>query len=62
MDYQQTKEYLLNKPDTREDYPFGPEVMVPKIKGKMFATLGMEKGYGNMNLKCDPAHAQELRD
>tara|TARA_R110002072_G_scaffold47597_3_gene130797 strand:- start:25369 stop:25752 length:384 start_codon:yes stop_codon:yes gene_type:complete len=62
MDYQQAKHYLLGKPDAREDYPFGPEVMVPKIKGKMFATLSIEKGLGNMNLKCDPAHAQELRD
>lgn len=62
MDYEQAKQYLLNKPDVREDYPFGPEVMVSKIKGKMFATLGIEKGIGNMNLKCDPAQAQELRD
>jgi predicted DNA-binding protein (MmcQ/YjbR family) len=62
MTYDEAKNYLLSKPDAREDYPFGPEVMVPKIKGKMFATLGIEKGIGNMNLKCDPDHAQELRD
>tara|TARA_R110001592_G_scaffold93168_1_gene270746 strand:+ start:4659 stop:5042 length:384 start_codon:yes stop_codon:yes gene_type:complete len=62
MDYEKAKNYLLNKPDAREDYPFGPDVLVPKIKGKMFATLGIEKGIGNMNLKCDPAQAQELRD
>ena len=62
MDYVEAQQYLLNKPDAREDYPFGPEVLVLKIKGKMFATLGIENGIGNMNLKCDPAHAQELRD
>ena len=62
MNYDQAKDYLLNKPAVREDYPFGPDVMVPKIKGKMFATLGVEKGIGNMNLKCDPAQAQGLRD
>lgn len=62
MNYNEAKTYLLNKPSVREDYPFGPEVMVPKIKGKMFATLGVEKEVGHMNLKCDPAHAQELRD
>jgi predicted DNA-binding protein (MmcQ/YjbR family) len=62
MNYDDAKNYLLSKPAVREDYPFGPEVMVPKIKGKMFATLGMEKGLGHMNLKCDPAQAQELRD
>ena len=39
MDYEQAKTYLLSKPEAFEDYPFGPDVMVPKIKGKMFATL-----------------------
>lgn len=62
MDYEAAKEYLLNKPDAREDYPFGPDVLVPKIKGKMFATLGVSEGIANMNLKCDPLQAQELRD
>lgn len=62
MDYEQAKHYLLHKPDVREDYPFGPEVLVPKIKGKMFATLGIENDIGHMNLKCDPDQAQALRD
>lgn len=62
MNYNEAKAYLLSKPGVREDYPFGPEVMVPKIKGKMFATLGVEKDVGHMNVKCDPGQAQELRD
>lgn len=62
MDIQQAKRYLLNKPDTREDYPFGPEVLVPKVKSKMFATLSAENGIGHMNLKCEPSQAQALRD
>lgn len=62
MNYASAREYLLNKPSAREDYPFGPDVMVAKVKGKMFATLSMSDGVANMNLKCDPLHAQELRD
>jgi len=62
MDYNSTKQYLLSKPDAQEDYPFGSDVMVPKIKGKMFATLSLNSGVANMNLKCDPNHAFELRD
>ena len=62
MNYQQAKTYLLSKPEAEEDYPFGPDVMVPKVRGKMFATLGEEKGIARMNLKCDPNHAFELRD
>ena len=62
MDYDTTKRYLLSKPGAREDYPFGADVMVPKIKGKMFATLSFNKEIAHMNLKCDPNHAFELRD
>jgi len=62
MNYNSTKKYLLSKPESIEDYPFGADVMVPKIKGKMFATLSFNKGVANMNLKCEPNHAFELRD
>ena len=71
MDHQQAQQYLLAKPHTSEEYPFGPEVSVFKVKGKMFATLALGKmgkgdGEGNfdwwMNLKCDPDEASALRD
>jgi predicted DNA-binding protein (MmcQ/YjbR family) len=62
MDFEAAKAYLLDKPEVRPDYPFGPAVLVPKIKGSMFATLSMSEGVAHMNLKCDPVHAEELRD
>jgi len=62
MDYDSAKAYLLSKPEAVEDYPFGADVMVPKVKGKMFATLAFSKDIATMNLKCDPNHAFELRD
>ena len=62
MDFQTAKHYLLSKPATEEDYPFGADVMIPKVKGKMFATLSMNNGVANMNLKCEPRQAEELRD
>ena len=61
-DYDSAKDYILSKPDAVLDYPFGPDVAVPKIRGKMFATLGEEDGIGRMNLKCDPEEAIFLRD
>lgn len=62
MNYLAAKDYLLSKPDVIEDYPFGSDVLVPKIKGKMFATLSMSNEVAHMNLKCEPNQAQELRD
>ena len=70
MDHIQAQSYLLSKPEAKLDYPFGGEVMVFKVKNKMFATLAlgkMGKGDGKkkdwwMNLKCDPDEANMLRD
>jgi len=68
MDYNSAKTYLLERPEAIEDFPFGPEVAVFKVKGKMFATLGLRAEPGkepsttNINLKCDPQEAIMLRD
>ena len=50
------KNYLLAKPYSLLDYPFGKDVMVFKVKGKIFATLGTdrESRLYVINLKCDP--------
>ena len=62
MDAKAAQAYLLSKPEAREDFPFGPDVAVMKVRDKMFATLGEEQGEGRMNLKCDPDQALALRD
>lgn len=56
------KRYLLAKPAASEDFPFGIDVAVFKVAGKMFATLGEREGGSQMNLKCDPDQAFILRD
>ena len=53
---------MLSKREVTEETPFGPEVLVYKVLGKMFATLGFKEELGQMNLKCDPERALELRD
>lgn len=62
MDYQEARNYLLSKPEAIEDFPFYPDVLVPKVRGKMFATLSERAGIAEMNLKCDPDEALALRD
>ena len=65
MNPDELREYLLAKPAVIEETPFGPDVLVYKVKGKMFATLGFETDdgveVGRTNLKCNPDRAVELR-
>ena len=44
-----------------EDYPFGDEVAVYKVGGRMFALVPLDGDPGSVNLKCDPDLALELR-
>jgi predicted DNA-binding protein (MmcQ/YjbR family) len=62
MDYQQARRYMLSRPESVEDFPFGPDVAVMKIRGRMFATLATSGGSPRANLKCDPDEALMLRD
>lgn len=48
-------------PGAVEDYPFGDEVAVFKVEGKMFALVSLTGEPGTVNLKCDPELALELR-
>ena len=59
--FDEARAYLLQRPEAQEDFPFGPDVYVYKVAGKMFATLGTEDGVARTNLKCDPDEAQFLR-
>lgn len=54
--------HCLSLPGVEETTPFGPEVLVYKVMGKMFATAVPEEWPHRVNLKCDPERALELRD
>jgi predicted DNA-binding protein (MmcQ/YjbR family) len=51
----------LAKPGSVEDYPFGDEVAVFKVAGRMFALVQLGPGPGSISLKCDPDLAATLR-
>ena len=61
MDIEQIREYCLSLKDVTEEMPFGPDTLVFKIKGKMFALVPLE-GELSINLKCDPEKVIELRE
>ena len=62
MDLAQFREYCLSKSRATEGTPFGPDVLVFKVRGKMFALAALEEVPTTVNLKCDPDLALELRD
>jgi predicted DNA-binding protein (MmcQ/YjbR family) len=62
MDLAQLREYCLRKDRVTESTPFGPDVLVFKVGGKMFALAALDEVPTTVNLKCDPDLALELRD
>ena len=61
MNIEGFRNYCLAKPGTSEETPFGPETLVFKVMGKVFALTDLER-FTSVNLKCDPERAVELRE
>jgi predicted DNA-binding protein (MmcQ/YjbR family) len=53
--------YLLGRPGAVEDRPFGPDVPVYKVMGKMFAYLLPRRSPPWLTLKLDPVLGQLAR-
>ena len=62
MNIESFREYCLKKPAATETTPFGPDDIVFKVGGKMFAIAALMEVPARVNLKCDPDLALELRD
>ncbi len=62
MDIEQLRAWCLQKPDVEETLPFGPDVLVYKVTGKMFLLVGLNNTPLQYNVKCLPDRAAELRD
>jgi predicted DNA-binding protein (MmcQ/YjbR family) len=62
MDLEQFREYCLGKRAAAERTPFGNDVLVFKVRGKIFALFALDEFPATANLKCDPDLALELRD
>jgi len=62
MDFNTLKKHLVSKPGAVEDFPFDTVTLVIKVSGKMFALVGLDNEPLRLNLKCDPAKAEILRE
>jgi predicted DNA-binding protein (MmcQ/YjbR family) len=61
MDIETLKSHALSKPGTSFDFPFGPETMVIRVIGKLFALIPADSIPPRINLKCDPTLAEIFR-
>jgi predicted DNA-binding protein (MmcQ/YjbR family) len=62
MDLAAFREFCLSKTAATESTPFGDDVLVFKVAGKIFALAALDEFPTTVNLKCDPDLALELRD
>ncbi|MCB5291919.1 MmcQ/YjbR family DNA-binding protein [Arthrobacter sp. SO3] len=71
MDVAALRDLCLGFPGAFEDFPFGPETSVFKVRAavsggtrhvaRMFALSAMEEADFSVSLKCEPALAEQLR-
>ena len=62
MDRDSMLRYLNDRPGAAEDYPFGDDVAVFKVGGRVFALCSLSDQPGSVSLKCDQTLAEALRD
>lgn len=61
MHIEEFREYCIVKKGVTEEFPFDADTLVFKVMGKMFALAPLERLPPQVNLKCDPERAIELR-
>jgi predicted DNA-binding protein (MmcQ/YjbR family) len=62
MNIEEFREYCIAKKGVSEELPFGPDTLVYKVMGKIFALTGLNSEIFTVNLKCDPDTAIALRE
>lgn len=62
MDFQSLRQYCLDQKGAMEDFPFGEDVHVMKVGGKMFALLSHREGSLTISLKSEPEVSLLLRE
>jgi predicted DNA-binding protein (MmcQ/YjbR family) len=62
MHIEEFREYCISKKGVTEELPFGPDTLVYKVMGKIFALTSLESEVFRVSLKCDPTRALELRE
>ncbi len=62
MNVEELREFCLSLKRVEEGFPFGVEIMVFKVMGKIFCLCGLDSHPLQFNVKCNPEKAIELRE
>ena len=60
MNKNKLEKYLSGLNGSDGSYPFGPDALVFKVMGKMFALVSQNEKTPRVTLKCDPVDAEIL--
>lgn len=61
MDIEEFRDFCLAQPLVTEDTAFGPDYLLFRIGGRIFACIGLVRP-DYFVVKCDPVYAIELRE
>lgn len=61
MNIEEFRDFCITKKAVTESFPFDATTLVFKVAGKMFALTDLNPPF-QLNLKCDPERAIELRE
>jgi len=62
MNLEEVREYCLTLSGVTEDSPYGPDMIVFRIEGKIFLHLPLEYADPRISIKLPPEEGQRLRD
>jgi predicted DNA-binding protein (MmcQ/YjbR family) len=62
MNFEDIRIYCLGKKAVSESCPFDDVTLVFKVAGKIFALMSLDSEVPELNLKCDPEKAIEVRE
>jgi predicted DNA-binding protein (MmcQ/YjbR family) len=62
MNIESITEYCRRKRGVTEDFPFDEDTLAIRVMNKIFLLASLEKVPLQINLKCEPEYAVELRE
>ena len=62
MNIELLQQYCLSKKGVEETLPFGPDVLVYKVAGKIFLLCPLDTEQLQFNVKCEPELAINIRE